>query len=219
MHGSDTWRCVAVFRHHRQTDDHLDAGTPTPAPANQSATVELPKRAMVLSNDPVTTDPGRSLVRIQLQSHDGSMSEFSQEVASLCQPPPDSPEGQQLLEWRASQHLKHADRMPKIQLPLFAGCVVPLCFDPANPGRLLIDEPALQHQAVHDYLHDQRSQQARQARQAAERAPKALAGPPWNLPVECPNCGARVDQAVATNQADPRCGFCHEPLPVTRMTP
>jgi hypothetical protein len=38
--------------------------------------------------------------------------------------------------------------------------------------------------------------------------------PKWVVPVECPNCGARVEQAVASMEDNPHCGFCHEPLPV-----
>lgn len=41
------------------------------------------------------------------------------------------------------------------------------------------------------------------------------AGPPrWVVPVQCPNCGARIDQALEASAAEPRCSFCHEPLPV-----
>ena len=207
-----------VFRKRREPEDESDVGAPTPVPAGPPPVTELPARAMVLRNDPVASEPGRSLVGIQLRYHDGRMGEFSEQVDSLYQPPPDSPEGQQVLEWRRSEHLKHAEHMPKIQLPLSAGCVVPVCIDPAKPGRLTLDKPALQRQAVHDYLHDQRSQQARQARRTAEKEQKAPTGPPWNVPIECPNCGARVDQAVTSKQIDPHCTFCREPLPVTPLT-
>jgi hypothetical protein len=36
----------------------------------------------------------------------------------------------------------------------------------------------------------------------------------WAVPAECPNCGAKVEQAVASNADSPRCGYCREPLPV-----
>jgi hypothetical protein len=36
----------------------------------------------------------------------------------------------------------------------------------------------------------------------------------WTLPPICPHCGAAVDQAVQSLQADPRCVYCEEPLPV-----
>jgi hypothetical protein len=35
----------------------------------------------------------------------------------------------------------------------------------------------------------------------------------WIVPLECPQCGAPVDQAVKSASADPRCDYCHQPLP------
>jgi hypothetical protein len=49
---------------------------------------------------------------------------------------------------------------------------------------------------------------------AGAMAGMAASGRPrWKLPPECPNCGAKVDQAVQSAEADPRCGFCHDPIP------
>jgi hypothetical protein len=39
-------------------------------------------------------------------------------------------------------------------------------------------------------------------------------GPPWVVPDQCPNCGARVDQAAASHDASPHCAYCNTPLPV-----
>ena len=41
--------------------------------------------------------------------------------------------------------------------------------------------------------------------------------PRWRVPAACPECGARVDQAVASMADDPRCEFCHQPLPCQRI--
>lgn len=40
-----------------------------------------------------------------------------------------------------------------------------------------------------------------------------VTGPPWVVPETCPDCGARVDQATSAMELDPRCAFCHQPLP------
>jgi predicted RNA-binding Zn-ribbon protein involved in translation (DUF1610 family) len=39
-------------------------------------------------------------------------------------------------------------------------------------------------------------------------------GPRWIVPHECPNCGAIVDQAKQEMEAEPKCKFCQQPLPV-----
>jgi hypothetical protein len=43
---------------------------------------------------------------------------------------------------------------------------------------------------------------------------EAVTGPPWVVPATCPNCDAPVDQATASMDPDPKCGYCHQPLPV-----
>jgi hypothetical protein len=40
--------------------------------------------------------------------------------------------------------------------------------------------------------------------------------PQWTVPAICPECGARVDQFTAVMSKDPRCEFCHNPLPRVR---
>jgi hypothetical protein len=75
---------------------------------------------------------------------------------------------------------------------------------------IVIDVPALQKRALHDYLQrEQRPKGQSPAKQGAGF------GPPWVVPTHCPNCGAPVDQAKASRDRDPLCLFCHQPLPVT----
>jgi hypothetical protein len=168
---------------------------------------------MVMRCDPVEGDHGRSRVEVELRFKGGRTDRFVQELANLYQPSADSPEGQQLLEVRKAQQLKHADHLPKLQLQLFQGCKVPLTSDPSHRDTFVIDEPTLQQQAVRDELHKQRH--ALQVGQDKPAKAKPVTGPPWVVPAECPNCGARVDQAVSSKEQDPHCTYCHEPLPVT----
>ena len=35
----------------------------------------------------------------------------------------------------------------------------------------------------------------------------------WQVPAECPKCGAPIDQSTECMAAHPTCAFCHEPLP------
>ena len=49
---------------------------------------------------------------------------------------------------------------------------------------------------------------------ADERADDgSVTGPPWVVPNNCPNCGAAVNKATASMDLEPRCGYCHQPLP------
>jgi hypothetical protein len=43
---------------------------------------------------------------------------------------------------------------------------------------------------------------------------ESVTGPPWVVPAICPTCDAPVDQATATMDPDPKCAYCHQPLPV-----
>jgi hypothetical protein len=43
--------------------------------------------------------------------------------------------------------------------------------------------------------------------------------PKWLVPSECPNCGAKVEQAVAEYQDSPHCAYCEQPLPVRPVQP
>jgi hypothetical protein len=41
----------------------------------------------------------------------------------------------------------------------------------------------------------------------------AAVGGLWHVPAHCPDCGAPVDQAVASVAAHPVCAYCHHPIP------
>jgi hypothetical protein len=165
-------------------------------------------QGMVLGNEPSAADRHVSLVRVCVEFKDGQRVEFSEELASLYQPAPDSPEARRLAEVRKAEGINHPDRVPKIQLPLFGGERVPVRYDAANRGRAVIDVPALRKRALHDYI--QREQKPKGPSSAQGHG----FGPPWIVPAHCPNCGAPVDQARASQDRDPLCEFCHQPVPV-----
>jgi len=167
-------------------------------------------QGMVLGNEPSAADRRISLVRVCVEFKDGPRVEFSEELASLYQPEPGSPEARRLAEVRAAQGIQHPDRVPKIQLPLFGGERVPVRYNAADRGRAVIDVPALRKRALHDYI--QREQKPKEPSSAQGRS-----GPPWAVPTHCPNCGAPVDQARASHDRDPMCEFCHQPVPVTPL--
>lgn len=167
-------------------------------------------QGVVMGSEPSAADRRISQVRVSVSFKDGQLVEFREELANLYQPAPGSPEARRLAEVRGAEQLRHPDRIPKIQLPLSAGERVPVRYDAADRSRLVIDVPALQKRALHDYLkREQRPREQPAARQGAGF------GPPWTVPVNCPNCGAPVDQAKASRDRDPFCLFCHQPLPVT----
>jgi hypothetical protein len=166
-------------------------------------------RGMVLGNEPSAADRRVSLVRVCVDFRDGPRVEFSQELASLYQPEPGSPEARRLAEARAAQGIAHPDRVPKIQLPLFGGEMVPVRYDAANRGRAVIDVPELRKRALHDYI-----KREQQPKDASSGKAGARSGPPWAVPAHCPNCGAPVDQARASHDRDPLCEFCRQPVPV-----
>ena len=37
--------------------------------------------------------------------------------------------------------------------------------------------------------------------------------PRWKVPETCPECGARVDQSIASMAEHPTCRYCAQPLP------
>ena len=164
----------------------------------------------VMGNEPCAADHQVSRVRVCVTFKDGQTVEFSEELASLYQPAPGSPEARRLAEARGAEQLRHPDRVPKIQLPLFAGERIAVRYAVADPRRMIIDVPALRKRALHDYL--QREQKPK-GQSPARRG--AATGPPWIVPTHCPNCGAPVDQAKASQDRDPLCQFCHQPVPVS----
>lgn len=169
-------------------------------------------QGLVMHSEPSPADRRMSQVRVSVRLHDGQQVEFSEELASLYQPAPGSPEAQRLAEARGAGQLRHPDRIPKIQLPLSAGERVPVRYDPAHPGRMVLDVPAMQKRALHDYI-----QQAQKPKQQQPDRAGAETGPPWVVPARCPDCGAPVDQATASRDPDPKCEFCRQPLPVSPL--
>lgn len=165
---------------------------------------------MVSRTEPSAADRRISQVRVEVTLKGGQRVEFGEELANLYQPAPGSPQAQRLAEVRDAGQLRHPDRIPKIQLPLFAGEKVPVRYDAADPSTMVIDVPALQQRALHDYIQREQKQKA----QLGTR-PGARSGPPWAVPAHCPNCGAPVDQAKASRDPDPICQFCQQPVPVS----
>jgi hypothetical protein len=171
-------------------------------------------KGMVLQSELSAADRSQSHVRVEVSFKDGQAVQFGQELANLYQPAPNSQEARCLAEIRGAEQLRHPGRIPKIQLPLSDGARIPVRYDAANRSRLAIDVPALQQRALHDYIErEQRPKGQPTARKGA------VAGPPWTVPTHCPNCGAPVDQAKASLEADPRCPFCVQPIPVSPLSP
>jgi hypothetical protein len=167
-------------------------------------------QGIVMQNESSAADRGISQVRLSVDFKDGQRAEFSEELANLYQPTPGSPEARRLAEVREAEQLRHPDRIPKIQLPLSLGERVPVRYDAADRSKIVIDVPALQKRALHDYIQQEKKPKGQSpARQGAG------IGPPWAVPTHCPNCGAPVDQARASQDRDPHCEFCRQPVPVT----
>ncbi|HEU5392674.1 MAG TPA: hypothetical protein VFV73_42970 [Streptosporangiaceae bacterium] len=188
-----------MFRHHAHEKPMTE--TEREALLSQGAVIQ----GMVMRSEPSAADPRISRVRISVRFSGNQMAEFSEELPNLYQPAPGSPEARRLAEVRQAQQLRHADRMTKIQLPLSDGERVPVRYDAAYRSRIVLDVPALQKRALHDYI---------QREQRPKAQPPARTGPPWVVPAHCPNCGAPVDQARASRDPDPLCQFCHQPVPV-----
>ena len=169
-------------------------------------------QGMVLHNESAAADRLMSQVRLCVDFKDGQRVEFSEELANLYQPAPGSPEARRLAEVRQAEQLRHPDRIPKIQLPLSVGERVPVRYDSADRSKILIDVPALQKRALHDYIQREKRLKSQPTAQQG-----AGIGPPWQVPTHCPNCGAPIDQARACQERDPHCEFCHQPVPVTPL--
>jgi hypothetical protein len=167
-------------------------------------------QGMVMHSESSAADRRTSQVRVSVSFKDGETVEFSEELANLYQPAPGSPQAQRLAEVRGAEQIRHPDRIPKIQLPLSLGERVPVRYDAADRSKIVIDVPALQKRALHDYL--QREQKPKGQPPARQGT---VAGPPWAVPTHCPNCGAPVDQATASRDRDPLCHYCHQPIPVS----
>jgi hypothetical protein len=166
---------------------------------------------IVLHSELSAADRLISQVRVEVWFKDGQKADFTEEVANQYQPVAGSPEAQRLAEARQAEQFRHADRIPKIQIPLSDGERVPVRYDPANRSKLVLDVPAMQKRAMLDYI--KREQRPKQPKNAHA----VRTGPPWVVPAHCPNCGAPVDQAKASRDPDPFCRFCTQPIPVTPL--
>ena len=171
-------------------------------------------QGMVLHSELTADDRRRSQIRVEVRFKDGEAVQFTEELANLYQPAAGTPEAQRLAEVRNAEQLRHADRVPKIQLEVSDGARIPVRYDAADRSRLVVDVPALQRRALNDYI--QSEQKPKEQKPAARGV---VAGPPWVVPAHCPNCGAPVDQARASRAADPFCQFCRQPIPVTPLVP
>jgi len=168
-------------------------------------------RGMVLSTEVSETDRSRSRVRIEARFPDHEVAEFGTELSNVYQPQPGSPDAERLTQLRSAEQLRHASRVPKVQLALSAGSMIPLRYNATRRTRIVIDEPALHSAALKDYIEREKRGKT------PDVAPRA--GPPWLVPAKCPTCGAPVDQAKSSSDTDPHCEFCHEPIPVSPMGP
>ena len=127
---------------------------------SEGATIQ----GMVVHSESSDADRRMSQVRLSVRFKDGQTVEFSEELANLYQPAPGSPEAQHLAEVRGAEQLRHPDRIPKVQLPLSVGERVPVRYDAADRSKIVIDVPALQKRALHDYI--QREQKPKGRRQS-----------------------------------------------------
>jgi hypothetical protein len=194
-----------LFHHHEHEKQQM-----TEAEREELLSEGAAAQGIVMGSEPSAADRGISQVRLSVDFRDGKMVEFSEELANLYQPAPGSPEARRLAEIRGAEQLRHPDRIPKIQLPLSLGERVPVRYHAADRSKIVIDVPALQKHALHDYIEREKKPKGQSpARQGAG------IGPPWAVPAHCPNCGAPVDQAKASRDRDPLCVFCRQPIPVS----
>lgn len=193
--------------HHHDRDDQL-----TEADREKLLIDGATISGMVMHSELCADDRARSRVRVEVRFKDGQMVEFNEELGNLYQPDAGSQEAQRLAKLREAQQLRHAGRVPKIQIPLSDGERVPVRYDAEHRSRMVLDVPAMQRRALHDYIERELKPKPQPT---AGPGGKVAAGPPWVVPARCPNCGAPVDQAKACHDADPHCPFCIQPIPVT----
>jgi hypothetical protein len=194
---------VAWF--HRKEAEAAKAGASS-APDGESRKLH----GIVTGVEPSGKGTGTVIVRVRAHLPDGSDAQFSEEVANLYQPASGTPEAERLVAVREEMGVGHPGRIPKIQLPVWAGSRVPVR---SHREKLSLDLAAVQRQALDDYVaRARRPPDTTPA--AASISPTKPLGPPWQVPSECPGCGAPVDQAIASQAADPSCPFCREPIPV-----
>ena len=168
----------------------------------------LPATGMVQACEVLPSDRSISRIRVEIRYKTDRTVVITEEIPNVYQPDADSPEAKRLTEMREAQQLRHAGKIPKIQLEISVGARVPVCLDPEHRNRPIVDQAALHKKGLDNYIKDQ-------TRPKQDAPVKVRSGPPWSVPANCPTCGAPVDQAVASRADDPRCEFCHEPIPVT----
>lgn len=198
------WGEVRELFHHHDHEKQLTA-----AEREQLLSTGAAIQGMVHRNEPSPADRLISQVSVRVDFKGGQTVDLNEELAILYRPEPGSPEAKRLAEVRNAEQLRHPDRIPKIQLPLSLGERIPVRYDTANPARAVIDVPALQKRALRDYI-----QREKQSKGQPPAGKAAGIGPPWIVPAHCPNCGAPIDQATASQARDPYCEFCHQPVPV-----
>jgi hypothetical protein len=200
-----------LFNHHQHLDQLTDA-------EREKLLLDgAAVKGMVMHSELAAADRGRSQVRVEVRFKDGQAVEFNEELANLYQPAPDSQQAQRLAQLRTAQQLRHPDRVPKIQIPLSDGQRVPVRYDPEHRSRMVLDVPAMQKQALHDYIERELKPKPQPTAGGRAVGGTVAAGPPWAVPTHCPNCGAPVDQAKTSHDADPHCPFCIQPIPVSPL--
>jgi hypothetical protein len=118
-----------LFHHHEQDKQLTEAEHDRLL--SEGATIQ----GMVSHNEPSAADRRIWLVRVEVWFKDRQRVEFSEELDSLYQPAPGSPEAQRIVAARGGEQLRHPDRIPKIQLPLSDGSTVPVRYDAATTCR------------------------------------------------------------------------------------
>jgi hypothetical protein len=118
----------------------------------------------------------------------------------------------------------------KAKVPIFhapqPGDIVKVSYDPKNHKTdvLIEGDPRYDPKIIRDKTKQQRAAQTQALLSGGPAA--AVTGvvhglvddePEWIVPEVCPECGARVDQSVASVAAHPSCEFCHKPLPCKRV--
>ena len=87
-------------------------------------------QGMVVGTEPSAADRRISRVRLSVSFKGGHTVEFSEELDSLYQPAPGSPEARRLAEARGAEQLRHPDRIPKSSFPCSPGSGYPFATMP-----------------------------------------------------------------------------------------
>jgi hypothetical protein len=85
-----------------------------------------------------------------------------------------------------------------------------------NGGTYETADLAMTHE-IADRALSHNAEQLAELRRARAHPHAAQPEPQWTVPELCPECGARVDQFTGSKAEDPRCEYCHSPLPRIRV--